>query len=55
MSYIKVEHPLYKIYFLASDVKGEKQKCECSMVAFKESSTEKSWLKASISSIALAP
>jgi len=35
MSYIKVEHPFYKIYFLASDIK-EKQKCECHMVAFKD-------------------
>lgn len=35
MSYIKVEQPLYRIYFLASDVKEEKQRCERNMVAFK--------------------
>lgn len=55
MSYIKVEHPLYKIYFLASDVKEEKQKWECNMLAFKIIKHRKHELKASASSTALAP
>lgn len=40
MSYIKVEHSLYNIYFLASGVKEEKQECERNMGAFENNKAQ---------------
>lgn len=41
MSYIKVEHPLCKTYFPASDDKEEKQKRARNMAAFKDNQAQK--------------